>query len=74
MAQLDIHNPHQAPESTIDIAYVPGYIRNDLCSQANPELNLNNIVLCKSGIKVGSQLRDPNFKWVEKWFDIRCKD
>ena len=70
---VDLQNPNQAPPNEIDIALVPGYIRHDLCSISSPELNLSDIQMCKSGIKVGSQLRDNNFKWIEKWFDVKCK-
>lgn len=68
-----INLPASQPDC-IELAQIPGYIRNDVCSKANPELNLSGIQSCKSGIKVGSQLRDNSARWIEKWFDISCRD
>ena len=28
----------------------------------------------KSGIKCGRKLSDSDSRWVEKWFEIKCKD
>jgi len=58
----------------IEMALIPGYIRDDISLEKNPELNLTRIQSCKSGVKVGSQIRNTNVRWIEKWFELSCKD
>lgn len=54
--------------------HIPKYIIDDVSTENNPELNIQQITSFKSGIKIGSKLRNSNQKWIEKWFDIRCRD
>jgi hypothetical protein len=59
---------------TISQLHIPKYIIDDISTENNPELNIRDITSFKSGIKIGSKLRNSNHKWVEKWFDMSCKD
>lgn len=47
---------------------VPHFLKSDY------NLQLNNASSVKCGMKLGSKLSDLDSKWVEKWYEVRCKD
>lgn len=38
------------------------------------KIEYNMISCIKSGQKCGRKLSDPDSKWVEKWYEVKCKD
>ena len=37
-------------------------------------LNFNKLFELKCGLKLGRKLADPDKKWAEKWFEVKCFD
>lgn len=61
-------------KGTIDIKTVPSYIRNDLTVGPQQSIEFNMISEVKCGQKAGRKLSDSDSRWVEKWYEIKCKD
>lgn len=53
---------------------VPQYVAKEL--QLGPEQPLEyKLISCvKSGQKCGRKLSNADSRWVEKWFEVKCKD
>lgn len=58
----------------ISFEHIPEYIVDDVSTDKNPDLNIKNIQCFKSGIKIGSKITNQHHRWVEKWFEIHCRD
>jgi len=57
----------------LSMAVVPEYVSKELQDLDQP-LQYNLISCVKSGLKSGRKLSNTDSRWVEKWFEVKCKD
>lgn len=60
-------------KQTSSMAVVPEYVSKELQDLDQP-LQYNLISCVKSGLKSGRKLSNTDSRWVEKWFEVKCKD
>ena len=54
--------------------HIPNYIKPDLKLTPNQMIEVKQISDMKCGQKIGRKISDPDAKWCEKWFEIKCID
>lgn len=52
----------------------PDYVAKELEKGPQQPIDFRMVSSVKSGLKCGRKLSDADSRWVEKWFEIKCKD
>lgn len=71
--RYDLHES-RAAGATIPIDMAPDYIKVDLQKGLFQNVDFNEITNLKCGMKLGCKQSDLDARWVEKWYELRCKD
>lgn len=61
----------QLKKGEIEPKHFPEYILNDLTQQG---FKYDLVSCIKSGLKCGRKLSDSDSRWIEKWYEVKCKD
>jgi hypothetical protein len=72
--RYDILHHKSDKKGTIGNKLIPDYILADLVVGPNQLIEFNMIYSIKAGQKCGRKLSDPDSRWVEKWWEVKCKD
>lgn len=71
--RYDLHDS-RAEGATIPIDMAPDYLKVDLQKGLFQNVDFNDISNLKCGMKLGCKQSDLDARWVEKWYELRCKD
>mmetsp|Transcript_15902 Transcript_15902/g.24518 ORF Transcript_15902/g.24518 Transcript_15902/m.24518 type:complete len:80 (+) Transcript_15902:1749-1988(+) len=66
--------PRRHQTNFISVESLPKYVQDEISVEQTPYLALDKITEFKSGLKIGSKIKDTTHRWVEKWYEARCKD
>lgn len=69
-----VHRVGDDKQSNIDESVMPEYIVKEIRKTRDQPIVFNLIKSMKSGQKAGRKLSNTDSKWVEKWYEIKCKD
>jgi len=72
--QWERYDLHKAKGATIPIDMAPDYIKVDLQKGLFQNVDFNEISNLKCGMKLGCKPSDLDARWVEKWYELKCKD
>lgn len=53
---------------------MPSYVAQELKLTKNQQIDYKMVSNVKSGLKTGRKLSNADSRWVEKWFEVKCKD
>jgi hypothetical protein len=58
----------------LSLDVMPSYVVKELKKSKDQPLQYSMVSSIKSGLKTGRKLSNADSRWVEKWFEVKCKD